>query len=119
MQRLRMPVKLTTMACMLGLPLVVVSYLLLSTLFDEYVTARNELFGAQALERVSDVLTDVQQLRSAATLVGSRGATTAAAAEKLKIDQAAVDAITATLTTLDTQINDFLNPPAPQPAPAG
>ncbi len=92
MQRLRMPVKLTTMACMLGLPLVVVSYLLLSTLFDEYVTARNELFGAQALERVSDVLTDVQQLRSAATLVGSRAATTAAAAEKLKIDQAAVDA---------------------------
>ena len=31
-------------------------------------------------------------------------------------DQAAVDAITATLTTLDTQIETFLNPPAAPPA---
>jgi len=88
MQRLRMPVKLATMAFMLGLPLVVVTYFLLSTLFDDYVTARNEVLGAQAVERVSEVLTDVQQLRGAALLSGSARL---GAAEKLKADLVAVD----------------------------
>ena len=32
-------------------------------------------------------------------------------------NQAAVDAIDTTVSTLVTQINDFLSPPAPQPAP--
>jgi methyl-accepting chemotaxis protein len=70
MQRLHMPVKLTTMAFMLGLPLVVVTYLQMSTLFADYATARDELRGALTLEHVTDVLTDVQHLRTQALLAG-------------------------------------------------
>ncbi|NVO05518.1 MAG: hypothetical protein HXX19_06030 [Rhodoferax sp.] len=94
MQRLHMPVKLTTMALMLGLPLVVVTYVLLSTLFTDYVTARNEVFGAQALERVTDVLTDVQHLRTASMLAGRPeiDKVQAGTADKLKADLATVDA---------------------------
>ena len=70
MQRLRMSVKLTTMAFMLGLPLVVVSYFQLSTLFGDYATARDEVLGAQAVHLVGEVLTDVQHLRAETVLAG-------------------------------------------------
>jgi methyl-accepting chemotaxis protein len=70
MQRLRMSVKLGTMAFMLGLPLVVVSYFQMSTLFAEYATARDEVLGAQAVDLVGEVLTDVQHLRAEAVLAG-------------------------------------------------
>lgn len=73
MQRLRMSVKLTTMAFMLGLPLVVVSYFQLSTLFGEYATARDEVLGAQAVQLVGEVLTDVQHLRAEIVLAGKPG----------------------------------------------
>jgi methyl-accepting chemotaxis protein len=70
MQRLRMSVKLTTMAFMLGLPLVVVSYFQMSTLFSDYATARDEVLGAQALHLVGEALTDVQHLRAESALAG-------------------------------------------------
>ena len=70
MQRLRMSVKLTTMAFMLGLPLVVVSYFQMSTLFGDYATARDEVVGAQAVHLVGEALTDVQHLRAEAVLTG-------------------------------------------------
>jgi methyl-accepting chemotaxis protein len=70
MQRLRMPVKLATLALMLGLPLVLVSYWQMDTLFAGYATARDEVQGAQALERVTDLLTDVQHLRAESVLAG-------------------------------------------------
>ena len=62
MLRLRMPIKLATMAFLLGLPLVVVTYLQMSTLYADYTTARDELLGAKAVSLASEVLTDVQQL---------------------------------------------------------
>jgi methyl-accepting chemotaxis protein len=62
MQRLRMPVKLATMAFLLGLPLVVMTYFQMSTLSAEYSTARGELLGAQAVDLASEVFTDVQQM---------------------------------------------------------
>jgi len=65
MQRLRMPVKLSAMAFVLGAPMVLMTYLQLSTLHGDYATGSTELQGAQALGLVTDVLTDVQQLRSA------------------------------------------------------
>ncbi len=70
MLRLHMSVKLTTMAFMLGLPLVVVSYFQMSTLFGDYVTARDEVLGAQAVHLVGDVLTDVQHLGAESVLAG-------------------------------------------------
>jgi methyl-accepting chemotaxis protein len=65
-----MSVKLTTMAFMLGLPLVVVSYFQLSTLFGDYATARDEVLGAQAVHLVGEILTDVQHLRAETVLTG-------------------------------------------------
>ena len=70
MQRLRMSVKLTTMAFMLGLPLLVVSYFQLSTLFTDFATTRDEVLGAQAVHLVGEVLTDVQHLRAESVLAG-------------------------------------------------
>jgi methyl-accepting chemotaxis protein len=70
MQRLRMSVKLTTMALMLGLPLVVVGYFQMSTLVGDYVMARDEVLGAQAVRLVGEVLTDVQHLRAESVLAG-------------------------------------------------
>ena len=70
MQRLRMSVKLTAMAFMLGLPLVVVGYFQMSTLFSDYAKARVEVHGAQAVYLVGEVLTDVLHLRADAALVG-------------------------------------------------
>ncbi len=70
MRRLRMPVKLATMALMLGFPLVVVTYFQLSTLMSDFATTRKEVLGAQAVNLVSEVLTDVEHLRAEALLAG-------------------------------------------------
>ena len=64
MQRVRMPVKLSTMAFLLGAPLILMTYLQVSTLRGDYLTASNEVLGAQAVNLVTEVLTDVQQLRA-------------------------------------------------------
>ena len=65
MQRLRMPIKLATMAFILGLPLVLMTYFQMSTLYAEYATAHGELQGAEAVNLTSEVLADVQQLGAA------------------------------------------------------
>lgn len=93
MQRLHMPVKLTTMAFLLGLPLVVVTYFQLTTLFADYATARAELHGAQALDQVGEVLTDVQHLRTQSLLAGSPAVDSARVAtlQQLKTDLGHVD----------------------------
>lgn len=64
MERVRMPVKLCTMAVLLGAPLVLMTYLQLSTLRSEYVTASSEVAGIEAVGLVTDVLADLQQLRA-------------------------------------------------------
>ena len=66
-----MPVKLATMAFMLGFPLVVMTYFQLTTLLSDYTTTRQEVLGAQAVNLVSEVLTDVQHLRAEAVLAGN------------------------------------------------
>jgi len=94
MQRLSMPVKMTTMAFMLGLPLVVMTYFQMSTLYSDYETARGEVIGAQAVELVTDVLTDVQQLRTQSLLSGKADFDKARAGtlQQLKSDVTALDA---------------------------
>jgi methyl-accepting chemotaxis protein len=94
MQRLRMPVKLASMAFLLGLPLLLVSYFQLGTLLSEYHTARSEVMGAQAVHLVTEVLADVQQLRGEALLAGQPGFDKAHAAtlQQLKHDAASLEA---------------------------
>ena len=94
MQRLRMPVKLATTALLLGLPLVVITYLQMSTLFADYTTARDEAVGARAVGLATVVLTDVQQLRPDAASGGQADADKARAtlAQQLQTDVAALDA---------------------------
>ena len=94
MQRLRMPVKLATLALMLGLPLLLVTYLQMDTLLVEYRTARDEVQGAQSVEQVTDLLTDVQRLRAEAVLVGrpELDGVHAGTLQQLKADAQAMDA---------------------------
>jgi hypothetical protein len=84
MQRVRMPVKLSTMAFLLGAPLLLMTYLELSTLRSEYLTASNEALGSQAVSLVTEVLTDVQQLRAGP----AEAAPTSASLQQLQADEA-------------------------------
>jgi methyl-accepting chemotaxis protein len=63
MRRLHMPVKLSMMAGLLMVPLVVVSYFQIGTLLEDYHVARSERAGAQVVARITDVLTEVQHQR--------------------------------------------------------
>jgi methyl-accepting chemotaxis protein len=93
MQRLRMPVKLTSMALLLGIPLIVVTYFLQTTLFSSCTSAHEEVLGAQLIELVSNVLTDVQHVRAESVLTGKPASDSARlqTLEQLKTDTAAVD----------------------------
>ena len=68
MQRLKMPVKLATLTLLLVLPLVVVTYYQLSTVRAEYVMASDEALGALGVDRVADVVTEVQHFRGESLL---------------------------------------------------
>ena len=70
MQRFRMQTKLATMAGLLLVPLLVVSYVQLSTLFSDYRTAKLEVQGVQAVGLITDVVTQVQGHRIAMLLTG-------------------------------------------------
>jgi methyl-accepting chemotaxis protein len=63
MQRFRMTAKLTTMAALLVLPLVVVTYLQVSRLIADFRTSQTAVLGAHALGKIADLLTEVQQHR--------------------------------------------------------
>ena len=73
MQRLRMPVKLAAMAVLSLIPLAVVAYVLLSSLVEQYQTARMEVLGAEVTGLVTDVATDVQRHRVSAVLAARPG----------------------------------------------
>ena len=123
MQRLRMPVKLATMAFLLGLPLVVVTYFQMGTLFADYNAARREVSGAQATNLVTEVLSDVQQLRGVALLTGKP--------EFDKAQASTLQQLQADVTAVETWVQQHPEPgwtrnwPAQQPllqalqAPAG
>ena len=74
MQSLRMPVKLGTMACVLGLPLLVMTYFELSALRGNYMDSRTEVLGAQAVGLVTDLSSDVQELGATLALAGASDA---------------------------------------------
>lgn len=63
MQRYRMSIKLTVMAAALIIPLVVVTYLQVNRLVDDYGTARDEVLGARVLAQITDLTTEVQHHR--------------------------------------------------------
>ena len=56
MQRFRMTAKLTTMAALLVLPLVVVTYLQVSRLIADFRTSQTAVLGAHALGKIADLL---------------------------------------------------------------
>ena len=70
MQRLKMPVKLATLTLLLVLPLVVVTYYQLTTVRADYRMASSEVLGAQAVDLLTDVVTEVQHFRGEAMLQG-------------------------------------------------
>lgn len=70
MQRFRMQTKLATMAALLIVPLLVVSYAQLSTLLSDYQTVKHEVLGVQAVGLITDVATEVQGHRIEMLLAG-------------------------------------------------
>jgi methyl-accepting chemotaxis protein len=71
----------------------VMTYFQMSALYTEYTTARTEVLGAQAVDLVTEVLTDVQKLRADAMLQGQPGAdkARAEALQQLQSDVASLD----------------------------
>jgi len=63
MQRFRMSSKLAVMAAILVVPLVLVTYLQVYRLLDDYATAKTEALGATVIAQVTDVVTEVQHHR--------------------------------------------------------
>ena len=61
MQRLKMPVKLLSMTAILMVPLVVMTYAQLGTLFSDQKTARSEALGTEVVELVTEVASSVGQ----------------------------------------------------------
>jgi hypothetical protein len=70
MQRFRMKTKLATMASLLIVPLLVVSYVQLATIVNNYRTTKLELLGVQVVGQLTDLATEVQQHRTAVQLKG-------------------------------------------------
>ena len=73
MQRLRMPIKLSTLSLLLVIPLLVVTYFELTSLMGDYATARSELDGVLVAQHVSDLAADVQLHRKASLGVFASG----------------------------------------------
>ena len=73
MQRLKMPVKLSVMAAILVVPLLLVSYSLLASLWSDYRLTRSEVVGAQIVDLTSDVVTEVQHYRFESRMAGQPG----------------------------------------------
>ena len=63
MQRFRMSAKLAVMATILVVPLVLVTYLQLVRLLNDYSTAKSEAVGARLISQITDLVTEVQHHR--------------------------------------------------------
>jgi len=124
MRRLRMPIKLTTMSVLLVIPLVVVTYFELSNLYGDYTTARLEVSGVDVLERITDVVSDLQKQRKQMLVANMPGASSGANADhvqQLKSHLDALDgvvkdhrdlALEATWTEVKRNIDALVNEPA-------
>ena len=94
MRRLQMRVKLTTLSILLVIPLVVVTYFQLTSLFGDYSMALLERSGVDVLDKVTVLVTDLQMQRRLVVLplksdVGDARATVA---KTIKSDLDALDA---------------------------
>ena len=129
MQRLRMPLKLSTLTLLLMLPLLVVTYYQLSTVRGDYRMASSEVLGAQAVDLITDVVTEVQHYRGESLLQGTPdGATTLAqTVQRLRSATAAVDAwmeqnrelaVGGEWSSLASEIKSLVDAPAPGAAEA-
>jgi methyl-accepting chemotaxis protein len=63
MQRLKMSFKLSILAVLALVPLVVVSFVQVSSSLSDYATARSDMAGAQGTDMITDVVTEVQHQR--------------------------------------------------------
>lgn len=63
MQRFRMSAKLAVMATILVVPLVLVTYLQVVRLLNDYSTAKSEVVGARLISQVTELVTEVQHHR--------------------------------------------------------
>ena len=70
MQRFRMVVKLSAMAAALIIPLLVVGFAQVSTLYTAYRTAEAEQQGAVVVDEITDLIAEVQNHRISAMLGG-------------------------------------------------
>lgn len=70
MQRFRMKTKLTTMAALLILPLLVVGYFQISNLVEAYRITQREVQGVNGLGLITAVVTEVQHHRTESLLTG-------------------------------------------------
>ena len=97
MRRFRMSVKLTTLAALLVLPLVVVTYMQVARLVEDFQTAKNEVFGAQAVALLTELVTEVQLRRIESLQTSSLEAekANAQARERLVAQSAAMDVFVA------------------------
>ena len=94
MQRLRMPTKLTLMGLMALMPLVFAGLLLLSQIHDQYLLARSEATGSEAVERITDVVIHTQTHRGQTNQILSGNASAAGAREQTRQKlNAAIDAL--------------------------
>ena len=73
MQRLRMPIKLSTLSLLLVIPLVVVTYFELTALMGDYATTRSELDGVSLAQHLNDLAADVQMHAKATLGVAAPG----------------------------------------------
>lgn len=87
MLRFRMPVKLATMGAFLIIPLLVMTYLQVQTLTEDYHTARNEAIGARALDMVTEVAFEVQQHRHETLLADNSARAQTAQRMKAAVDK--------------------------------
>ena len=72
MQRFRMPAKLWTMAALLIIPLVVVTYFQVVRLTADYETAKDEVLGARIVSVASELVTEVQHHRVESIMAANR-----------------------------------------------
>ena len=101
MQRLRMPVKLATMSAILVIPLVIVTYFHLTTLSGDYATARLEIAGAEVVVQLTQVATEVQDMRLQALTPGTPDSERSKTQAQLKADLATLDELIAGRPELD------------------
>jgi methyl-accepting chemotaxis protein len=95
MQHYRMSVKMAVMAAALIIPLVVVTYIQVSRLMDDFDTARKEVLGAKVVAQLTELVTEVQlhRVESVMSAVPEFESSRAQTRKQLATQVAALDAV--------------------------